>query len=73
MEEVKELRKELEDQRNKLAERILSLEKDLKSPLSQDVEEGALDMKNREILYGLYRVEKQNLERIESEIRKLKH
>jgi RNA polymerase-binding transcription factor DksA len=63
-----EKREELIEERKKIEERIKHLEKDLKSPLSQDLDENAMQIKNREVLYSLYEVEKQNLVRIEGEI-----
>lgn len=62
---------ELKEERNKLEERIRHLERDLKTPRSQDPDEDAVEAKNRDILYGLYNVEKQNLARMEAEIRHL--
>ena len=64
--------KTLEDlriERNKLEERIRHLERDLKTPRSNDPDEDAVEAKNRDILYSLYQVEKQNLSRMDAEIR----
>lgn len=61
---------ELREERRKLEERIRHLEGDLRTPRSQDPDDDAVDAKNRDILYSLYQVEKQNLERLDSEIRK---
>lgn len=60
---------ELKEQRNQLEERIRHLEGDLKTPRSTDPDDDAVDAKNRDILYSLYQVEKQNLTRMEAEIR----
>lgn len=60
---------DLKEQYQKLEERIKRLETDLKSPLSKEADEDALETKNRDVLYGLYKVEKQNLARLEAEIR----
>lgn len=60
---------ELKEQRNQLEERIRHLETDLKTPRSTDPDDDAVDAKNRDILYSLYQVEKQNLTRMEAEIR----
>lgn len=60
---------DLKEQYQKLEERIKRLETDLKSPLSKEADEDALETKNREVLYGLYKVEKQNLARLEAQIR----
>lgn len=61
---------DLKEQRKRLEERIKRLENDLKSPLSKDMEEDAVETKNRDVLYSLYRIEKQNLARIDAEIMK---
>lgn len=60
---------DLKEQYQKLEERIKRLETDLKSPLSKEADEDALETKNRDVLYGLYKVEKQNLARLEAQIR----
>lgn len=65
MEKIEELRAKYK----KLEERIKQLESDLRSPLSQDPDEDAVETKNRDILYGLYQVEKKNLVKLEAEIR----
>lgn len=59
---------DLLEQRRKLEERIKRLEKDLKSPLYPDKDDDAVEIKNRDILYSLYQVEKKNLERLNAEI-----
>lgn len=59
---------ELEEQHSKLVLRIKQLESDLETPIDKDEDESGLDLKNREILYSLYEVEKKNLERIEGEL-----
>lgn len=63
----------LEEKRKTIIDRIRSLERDLKTPLSKDPDEDAVETKNRDILYSLYRVEKQNLARIEAEIMSTNH
>lgn len=65
MEKIEELRVKYQ----KLEERIKQLESDLRKPLSQDPDEDAVETKNRDILYGLYQVEKKNLVNLEAEIR----
>lgn len=60
---------ELREEKNKLEERIRHLERDLKTPRSTDPDEDAVEAKNRDILYSLYQVEKQNLARMEAELR----
>lgn len=65
MEKIEELREKY----RKLEERIKKLESDLRTPLSPDPDEDAVETKNRDILYGLYQVEKKNLVKLEAEIR----
>lgn len=62
--------KELIEQRRKLQERIKQLENDLRKSLDQDPEANALEEKNREFLNGLYRVEKENLAKLDADISK---
>lgn len=64
---------ELLEQRVRLEERIKRLERDLKKPLSTDEDDDAADLNNREVLYGLYQVEKKNLEMLNAEINKSAH
>lgn len=52
-------------------ERILKYENDLKQPLKRDLDDNAVEEGNREIIYGLYKVEKENLLKIESDILEL--
>lgn len=60
---------QLREQRKRLENRIKQLESELKKPMSQDTEEDALEENNREVIYGLYQVEKENLARLDAEIR----
>jgi len=62
---------ELREAKAKLEERIRHLERDLKTPRSIDPDDDAVEAKNRDILYGLYQVEKQNLARMEAELRNI--
>ncbi|MGZ3788180.1 MAG: hypothetical protein ACXVLQ_06630 [Bacteriovorax sp.] len=62
--------KELMEQRQKLIERIMHLENDLRKSMDQDPEANALDEENREFLKGLYRVEKENLAKLDADINK---
>lgn len=64
---------DLQEQRIRLEERIKRLERDLKTPLSTDEDDDAALLKDREVLYSLYQVEKQNLERINKEISRAAH
>ena len=64
----------LEDLRikhQKIIERILKFEEDLKQPLLRDLEDNAVEEGSREIIYGLYKIEKANLAKIEADIREL--
>jgi hypothetical protein len=60
---------ELRNHWQKIRERITQLEYELKKPLSNDFEEDAQEEQSREVIYGIYQVEKDNLARIEAEIR----
>ena len=62
---------ELQGQRLRLSERIKHLEEDLKTPMSIDEDESAMEMKNREVLYSLYKVEKENLLTLEAKINQI--
>ncbi|MDD4974568.1 MAG: hypothetical protein PHY93_09480 [Bacteriovorax sp.] len=64
--------KDLIEQRQKLEERIKQLESELKKPLTADSEESAVEEDNREIIYGLYQVEKENLDRVNADINESK-
>lgn len=54
-----------------IRERILKYENDLKQPLKRDLDDNAVEEGNREIVYGLYKVEKENLMKIEADILEL--
>ena len=58
----------LKDERRRLEERIKKIGNDLKKPMSFDAEDNALEAKNREVLYSLYQVEKENLLRLNADI-----
>lgn len=63
--------KDLNDEKVKLEERIRHLERDLKVPRSNDPDDDAVEAKNREIIYSLYQVEKQNLAKLEADMRNI--
>lgn len=63
--------KNLQEKSQRIRERILKFENDLKQPLVIDLEDNAVEEGSREILYSLYQVEKANLEKIESDIKEL--
>ena len=54
-----------------IRERISKYENDLKQPLKRDLDDTAVEEGNREIVYGLYKVEKENLMKIEADILEL--
>ena len=54
-----------------IRERISKYENDLKQPLKRDLDDNAVEEGNREIIYGLYKVEKENLMKIEADILEL--
>lgn len=54
-----------------IRERILKYENELKQPLKRDLDDNAVEEGNREIIYGLYKVEKENLLKIEADILEL--
>ena len=63
--------KELKEKALQLENKIKKIEKDLKTPLKKDPDENALGEENKEILLGLQKVEKENLDRIKKEITKI--
>ena len=62
---------DLRQQYKNMQERILKYEEDLKQPMATDEEESAVEEASREILYGLYKVEKENLLKLEADIKEL--
>ncbi|MBC7428592.1 MAG: hypothetical protein H7336_08280 [Bacteriovorax sp.] len=62
---------DLRRQYRNMQERILKYENDLKQPLAKDEEDSAVEEAGREVLYGLYKVEKENLAKLESDIKEL--
>lgn len=62
--------KKLIEERRKLQDRIKRLENDLKKPMDQDPEANALDEGNLDFLKDLYKVEKENLEKLDADISK---
>ncbi|MDO9180923.1 MAG: hypothetical protein Q7U04_00880 [Bacteriovorax sp.] len=59
----------LKKQRFQIEERIKQFEHDLRKPMSIDSDECALEEEDLDILYGLYQMEKENLNRLDAEIR----
>ena len=64
-----EEKSKLESDYQQLLVRIKQLEKDLQTPLSQDPEELAVELINRNITYSLYQVEKQNLQKLVNDLK----
>lgn len=62
----------LTEKRQSIVRKILQLENDLKKPLKMDQEANAREEGNRERLNGVYRVEKNNLDRLDAEIASIK-
>jgi RNA polymerase-binding transcription factor DksA len=60
---------ELQEQHSKLVQRIKHLENDLETPMSSALDENAQEFQNRDILYRLYQIEKENLIQIENKIK----
>lgn len=54
-----------------IRERLLKYENDLKQPMKRDLDDNAVEESSREIIYGLYKVEKENLLKIEEDILEL--
>jgi RNA polymerase-binding transcription factor DksA len=63
--------KQLREKALQLENKIKKIEKDLKAPLKKDPDDNALGEEQKEILFGLQKVEKGNLERIKKEIAEL--
>lgn len=61
----------LRDKSQKIRERILRLEEELRQPLKTNPEDSAMEEGAREVTYRLYQVEKENLKQIEADILEL--
>jgi hypothetical protein len=59
----------LKEKRQKILMKILQIESDLKKPLKTDLDDNAQEEANREILNGIYKVEKENLDKLDAEIK----
>lgn len=55
----------------KIRERILEIESELRQPLVRNPDDSAAEEGTREVTYRLYQVEKENLAKIESDISEL--
>lgn len=62
---------ELRIKSQKIRERILQIENELRQPLKPNPDDSASEEGNREVIYRLYQVEKENLNKIEADIREL--
>jgi hypothetical protein len=62
---------DLKEKAVQLENKIKKLESDLRAPLKKDLDENALEEENREILLGLLKVEKENLDQVKKEIANL--
>ena len=63
---------ELESKRRELLERLEAIERDYRQGLDQDAEEQAIQLENAEVLEGIARAARDELERIEKELAQLK-
>lgn len=70
MEKTKDIN-ELRTQGERIRERILRIEEELKQPLMRNPDDSAAEEGTREVTYRLYQVEKENLARIEADIQEL--
>ena len=64
---------ELQTKRRELLERLEAIERDYRQGLDQDAEEQAIQLENAEVLDGIARAARDELERIEQELAQLQH
>ena len=62
---------ELQTKRRELLERLEAIERDYRQGLDQDAEEQAIQLENAEVLEGIARAARDELERIEQELAQL--
>ena len=62
---------ELQTKRRELLERLEAIERDYRQGLDQDAEEQAIQLENAEVLEGIARAARDELERIEKELAQL--
>jgi RNA polymerase-binding transcription factor DksA len=72
MNESKDKITELQDKRRELIERLEAIEADYRRGLDPDAEEQAVQLENAEVLDGIARAAREELERIEKELARLK-
>lgn len=60
--------KDLQEQSEKIKERIKKIEQELRQPMKTNPDDSAVEEGSREVTYQLYKVEKENLARIEADI-----
>lgn len=58
----------LKEKRQEIVKKILQIESDLKKPLKMDLDDNAQEEGNREVLNSIYKVEKDNLAKLDAEI-----
>lgn len=63
---------ELQNKRLELIERLEAIEADYRRGLDQDAEEQAIQLENAEVLDGIARAARAELERVEKELAQLK-
>jgi len=63
---------ELQNKRRELIERLEAIEADYRRGLDQDAEEQAIQLENAEVLDGIARAARAELERIDKELAQLK-
>ena len=63
---------ELQTKRRELLERLEAIERDYRQGLDQDAEEQAIQLENAEVLDGIARAARDELERIEQELAQLR-
>lgn len=64
--------RDLENERNQLIERLEAIERDYRQGLDQDAEEQAIQLENAEVLEGIARSARDELEKIEKELAALR-
>jgi len=72
MNQVKHRRSELLTKRDELRERLEAIEKDYRQGLDADSEERAIQLENAEVLDGIARAARDELDNIEKELAGLK-
>ena len=63
--------KNLQEQSQRIRERIKKIEQELRQPIKNNPDDSAVEEGSREVTYRLYQVEKANLAKIEADISSL--